>query len=146
VSTFVLGLGSGLEFATICPVNHRIALAWAGILGSSGVVLGALGAHALKGALAAAGTRDVWETAVTFQLVHAAALLGFAGWLRAAGAPPGRCAAWAVRLMILGTVLFSGSLYGLAFGGGRWLGPATPLGGLCLIAAWALAALAALAS
>jgi len=141
-----LGLGSGLEFATIGPVNHRIALAWAGILGASGIVLGALGAHALKGALDAAGTRGAWETAVMFQLVHAAALLGFAGWLRAAPAPAGPCAAWAARLMILGTLLFSGSLYGLAFGGPRWLGPATPLGGLALIAAWVLAALAALAS
>jgi uncharacterized membrane protein YgdD (TMEM256/DUF423 family) len=127
-------------------VNHRVALAWAGILGASGVVLGALGAHALKGALAAAGTRDVWETAVSFQLVHAAALLGFAGWLRAAPPPAGRCASWAVRLMVLGTLLFSGSLYGLAFGGPRLLGPATPLGGLALIAAWALAAFAGLGS
>jgi uncharacterized membrane protein YgdD (TMEM256/DUF423 family) len=141
-----LGLGSGLEFATICPVNHRVALAWAGILGGTGVVLGALGAHALKGALVAAGTRDAWETAVTFQLVHAAALLGFAGWLRSPPAPRSPCAPGAVRLMILGTILFSGSIYGLAFGGPRWLGPATPLGGLCLIAAWVLAGLAALAA
>jgi uncharacterized membrane protein YgdD (TMEM256/DUF423 family) len=127
-------------------MNHRVALGGAGVLGATGVVLGALGAHALKGDLEAAGTRDVWETAVSFQLVHAAALLGFAGWLRAAPAAPPRCAAWAVRLWIAGTVLFSGSLYGLAFGGPRWLGPATPLGGLSLIAAWALAACAALAA
>ncbi|MCY3746980.1 MAG: DUF423 domain-containing protein, partial [Acidobacteria bacterium] len=33
--------------------------------------------------------------------------------------------------------LFSGSLYWLALGGPSWLGPVTPLGGLCLIAAWA---------
>jgi uncharacterized membrane protein YgdD (TMEM256/DUF423 family) len=127
-------------------VNHRIALAWAGVLGATGVVMGALGAHALKGALEAAATRDVWETAVSFQLVHACALLGFAGWLRPAATPAGRCAAWSVRLFVAGTVLFSGSLYGLAFGGPRWLGPATPLGGLFLITAWALAACAALAS
>ncbi len=127
-------------------MNHRIALAWAGTLGATGVVLGALGAHALKGALVAAGTRDAWETAVTFQLVHACALLGFAGWLRPAGASVSRRAAWAVRLFVLGTALFSGSIYGMAFGGNHWLGPATPLGGLCLISAWALAAFAALAS
>jgi uncharacterized membrane protein YgdD (TMEM256/DUF423 family) len=127
-------------------VNHRTPLLWAGLLGSTGVILGALGAHALKAQLAAAGTHDAWETAVSFQLVHACALLGFAGWLRPAGAPVGRCAAWSVRLFVLGTLLFSGSLYGLSFGGPRWLGPATPLGGLSLIAAWALAAGAALAS
>jgi uncharacterized membrane protein YgdD (TMEM256/DUF423 family) len=127
-------------------MNHRTSLAWAGALGASGVVLGALGAHALKGALIAAGTRDAWETAVNVQLVHACALLGFAGWLRPAGTPVGSRAAWAVRLFVLGTVLFSGSIYGMAFGGQHWLGPATPLGGLCLIAAWILAACAALAS
>jgi uncharacterized membrane protein YgdD (TMEM256/DUF423 family) len=126
-------------------MHHRVALAWAGILGATGVVLGALGAHALKGALLAAGTRDVWETAVTFQLVHAAALLGFAGWLKPPGPPRNGCAAWAVRLLVAGTVLFSGSLYGLAFGAPRWLGPATPLGGLALIGGWILAACAAFA-
>ena len=127
-------------------MNHRIALAWAGILGATGVVLGALGAHTLKAALAARGSHDVWETAVIFQLVHAAALLGFAGWLRAAASPPRPCAAWAARLFVLGTVLFSGSLYALAFGGPLWLWPATPLGGLSLISAWVLAACAALAA
>jgi len=33
-------------------------------------------------------------------------------------------------------VLFSGSLYWLALGGPRWLGPVTPIGGLCFIAGW----------
>jgi uncharacterized membrane protein YgdD (TMEM256/DUF423 family) len=126
-------------------MHHRVALAWAGALGASGVILGALGAHALKASLAAAGTRDSWDTAVTFQLVHAAALLGFAGWLRAPAGPTPRSAQWAVRLWILGTLLFSGSIYCLALGGPRGVGPATPLGGLALIAAWVLAACAAFA-
>jgi uncharacterized membrane protein YgdD (TMEM256/DUF423 family) len=142
VSTFVLGLGSGLELATICTMNHRIALGWAGALGATGVVTGALGAHSLKAALLAAGTWDAWETATSFQLVHAAALLGFAGWLRASPAPAGKSAAWAVRLWVLGTLLFSGSIYGLSLGAPHWLGPVTPLGGLALISAWALAACA----
>jgi uncharacterized membrane protein YgdD (TMEM256/DUF423 family) len=135
----------GRNLQRSAPMNHRIALAWAGGLGAAGVVLGALGAHPLKAALVAGGNRDAWDTAVTFQLVHAAALLGFAGWLRSSPAPAGRCAAWAPRLWILGTLLFSGSIYGLAMGGPRLLGPATPLGGLALIAGWALAGLAALA-
>jgi uncharacterized membrane protein YgdD (TMEM256/DUF423 family) len=146
VSTFVLVLGSRPEFATIGRVNHRIALAWAGFLGAAGVATGAFGAHALRDRLDAAGMRDVWETAVRFQLLHAAALLGFAGWLRAPAGPGGRCSAWAVRLWVLGTVLFSGSLYALALGGPRWLGPVTPLGGAALIAAWAMAAAAAFAA
>jgi uncharacterized membrane protein YgdD (TMEM256/DUF423 family) len=138
-----LGLGSGLEIATIWPVNHRTALAWAGALGASGVVLGSLGAHALKGQLDAAGTREAWQTASTYQLLHAAALLGFAGWMRDPSLTPGQCAAWAVRLWVLGTLLFSGSVYALALGA-HGLGIVTPLGGLALIAGWVLAACAAL--
>ena len=125
-------------------MNNRTAVAWAGALGASGVALGAFGAHLLRASLDAAGTREVWETAVRYQLLHAVALLGFAGWARSADRPPGRSAAWTVRLWVAGTVLFSGSLYGLAMGGPRWLGPLTPLGGLSLIAGWVMASVAAL--
>jgi len=127
-------------------MHHRVALAWAGILGAAGVAAGAFGAHALRATLAAAGMRETWETAVRFQLVHAAALLGLAGWLRPSPGPDGRCAAWAGRLWVAGTALFSGSLYALALGGPRWLGPVTPLGGAALIAGWLFAAAAALAA
>jgi uncharacterized membrane protein YgdD (TMEM256/DUF423 family) len=127
-------------------MHHRFALAWAGLLGATGVVFGAFGAHALRATLLASGMHDVWETAVHFQLLHAAALLGFAAWLKAPPGPSGRCAAWTPRLFIVGTLLFSGSLYGLALGGPRWLGPVTPLGGLALIAGWVAAGCSALAS
>jgi uncharacterized membrane protein YgdD (TMEM256/DUF423 family) len=126
-------------------MNHRVALVWAGLLGATGVAAGAFGAHAMRGTLGAAGMREVWETAVRYQLLHAAALLGFAGWLRFAAKPGGRGAAWAVRLWVSGTALFSGSLYALALGGPRWLGPVTPIGGAALIAGWISAAAAALA-
>jgi uncharacterized membrane protein YgdD (TMEM256/DUF423 family) len=127
-------------------MHQRTALAWAGVLGATGVVTGAFGAHALRPTLDAAGTRDVWETAVRFQLVHAAALLGVAAWLRASPRPEPRPAVWAIRSWITGTVLFSGSLYALALGGPRWVGPVTPLGGLALIAGWVLVGCAALSA
>jgi uncharacterized membrane protein YgdD (TMEM256/DUF423 family) len=126
-------------------MNHRAALAWAGAVGASGVVLGAFGEHLLRGRLDAAGMREVWETAVRYQLLHAVALLGFAGWLKFPGGSAGTSARWTVRLWVAGAALFSGSLYGLALGGPRWLGPVTPIGGLCLIAGWVLAACSALA-
>jgi uncharacterized membrane protein YgdD (TMEM256/DUF423 family) len=85
--------------------------------------------------------REVWDTASRYQILHAAALLGFAAWLRPAERLAG--AAWTVRLWAAGTLLFSGSLYALALGGPRWLGPITPLGGACLIAGWVTAACAA---
>jgi uncharacterized membrane protein YgdD (TMEM256/DUF423 family) len=135
-----------LEFATIGSMSHRTALAWAGVLGATGVAAGAFGAHGLREVLGAAGMREVWETAVRFQILHAVALLGFAGWLKTPPGPLLRSAAWAVRLWVAGTALFSGSLYGLALGGPRWLGPLTPLGGAALIAGWAMAATAAFAA
>jgi uncharacterized membrane protein YgdD (TMEM256/DUF423 family) len=124
-------------------MNPRVALAWAGALGASGILMGAFGAHALKAMLDAAGTREAWQTASTYQLLHAAVLLGFAGWMREPAPAPGRCAAWAVRLWVAGTLLFSGSLYGLCLGAPHVLGILTPLGGLTLIAGWVLAACAA---
>jgi uncharacterized membrane protein YgdD (TMEM256/DUF423 family) len=108
--------------------------------------MGAFGAHALKASLEATGSLGVWETASRYQLVHASALLGFAGWLRSPPTPSGTCATWAVRLWAYGTVLFSGSLYGLALGAPHWLGAVTPLGGAALIAGWVLAAGAAFAA
>jgi uncharacterized membrane protein YgdD (TMEM256/DUF423 family) len=44
-------------------------------------------------------------------------------------------------LFVAGTLLFSGSLYGYALTQARWLGPVTPLGGLCFLAGWAALAL-----
>ena len=48
-----------------------------------------------------------------------------------------------VTLFALGVLVFSGSLYLLAITGVTQLGAVTPLGGLCLLAAWALLALEA---
>ncbi len=106
------------------------------MLGLLGVALGAFGAHALKNTLAARGSTDTWHTAVLYQLVHAVALLALASWRAGAGntittAPVAWC--W-----VAGVIFFSGSLYWLALGGPRLLGPVTPLGGLCFLAGWAL--------
>ena len=37
---------------------------------------------------------------------------------------------------LAGIILFSGSLYALALGGPRWLGPVTPIGGLAFVVGW----------
>jgi uncharacterized membrane protein YgdD (TMEM256/DUF423 family) len=120
----------------------RRTLTCGALLGASGVALGAFGAHALRARLDATGQRDVWDLASRYQLVHAVVLVAFAAWLRSAAAPPPPAAAWAVRLWTLGVVLFSGSLYWLSLFGARFVWPLTPLGGLALIAAWILAAVA----
>jgi len=103
----------------------------ASVLGTTGVALGAFGAHALKARLEAAQLAT-WSTAVEYHLLHAIALLALALY----GKATGRAVQPSAALFVAGIVLFSGSLYALALGGPRWLGPVTPLGGLCFLAGW----------
>jgi uncharacterized membrane protein YgdD (TMEM256/DUF423 family) len=127
-------------------MNQRTALAGAAALGATGVALGAFGAHGLQAALGAAGRKELWDTASRYQILHAAALLALASWIRAGGGAASRWEAWAARLWLAGTVLFSGSLYLLALGvPPRWIWPVTPIGGAGLIAGWIAAAAGAAA-
>ena len=105
------------------------------LLGAIGVGLGAFGAHALKARLQSAGTESAWDTAVQYHLLHAVVLLAIGLWSRFSPTLAGTLAigGW---LFFVGIVLFSGSLYCLALGGPRWLGPVTPLGGTALIVGW----------
>ena len=93
------------------------------------VVLGAFGAHTLRSTLELRGTLQTWQTAVLYHLIHAVALLVLALY----GAS-NRGAWW---LLFASILLFSGSLYAIALTNMRWLGPVTPLGGLCFLAGWA---------
>jgi uncharacterized membrane protein YgdD (TMEM256/DUF423 family) len=108
------------------------------------VALGAFGAHGLKDRLDPY-SMTVYEKAVLYHFLHAlgillVALLGRTGALSAAGQTR---VAW---LLLVGIVLFSGSLYVLAVSGVRALGAVTPLGGLAFIAGWLLLAYEALRS
>lgn len=104
------------------------------------VGFGAFGAHALRSRLDEYAL-SVFQTAVQYHFYHALALLAVgllalhqvdSALLRASG--------W---LFIVGTLVFSGSLYGLSLTGVRWLGAITPLGGLAFIAGWGCLAAAA---
>jgi len=107
------------------------------ILAGLSVMLGAFGAHSLKDRLTGKSL-DTFHTAQFYQFMHSIALvlvgililkLGENARLHKAG--------W---FFTAGIVLFSGSLYGLALGGPRFLGPMTPLGGLCFMTGWFLLA------
>lgn len=127
------------------PTPTRFPLLCAGLLGLTGIALGAFGAHALKATLVERGMTVVWDTGVKYHLLHAVALLALAAWTRAGGpAASGTLPAWIGRFWLAGTVLFSGSLYWLALGGPRWLGPVTPIGGVAFMVGWLLIAVAAL--
>ncbi len=117
-------------------MNHRTTLLSAGLLGATGVGLGAFGAHALRELLVERGMTTVWESAARYQLIHALALFITAAWLRSSKGAVQERLGWASVCWTAGTVLFSGSLYALALGGPRWMGPVTPLGGVALMAGW----------
>jgi uncharacterized membrane protein YgdD (TMEM256/DUF423 family) len=118
---------------------NRTAWMMACLFGFLAVAAGAFGAHALRARLGPE-MLAVWETAARYQMYHALALLAVA---MAAGRWPG--AGWTAAgwLFAAGILVFSGSLYLLAFTGTRWLGAITPIGGVCLLAGWAALALAA---
>jgi uncharacterized membrane protein YgdD (TMEM256/DUF423 family) len=104
------------------------------VFAAIGVLVGAFGAHALRGRLDAYGT-GIYERAVFYQFVHALGLLAV-GVARDAGALGAASANLAGALFVIGILVFSGSLYALALTGIRRLGAITPLGGLAFVAGW----------
>lgn len=114
-------------------------LVWAAAFGGLAVALGAFGAHGLEKITADEKILHAYQTAVQYQMYHALALLavaiGYNGfqqqWIK-----------WAAAAFIAGIILFSGSLYLitlLKINGSsalRYVGPLTPLGGVCFIAGW----------
>jgi uncharacterized membrane protein YgdD (TMEM256/DUF423 family) len=106
----------------------------AAVLCFMAVALGAFGAHGLRSILEAGGMLDVWNKAVFYQFIHAIALLVLALY--------GSVNRGACLLLLMGILLFSGSLYLLGLTNLRWLGAVTPFGGLCFLAGWAWLVLA----
>jgi uncharacterized membrane protein YgdD (TMEM256/DUF423 family) len=143
--------------------RYKIWLMTGAMFGCLGIILGAFGAHGLEDALKsqqldqrlAAMRSDSnepalsdttvarklanWETAARYQMYHAFGLL-------AVGFVACRRCGWAIHLagaaMTLGTLIFSGCLYALVLSGQTWLGMVVPIGGLLMIAGWALLAVA----
>lgn len=108
------------------------------LLLASGVVLGAFGAHALKGRLSP-DALVAYETAVRYQISLALA----AGLIAVLNDRLGSLS-WAFYLLVIGIVLFSGSIYALSSlpspsGLRTVLGPITPLGGTLMVIAFCLA-------
>jgi len=118
-------------------MTARTALVMGALFAFAAVGLGAFGAHALKARLTA-DALAIWQTAVLYHGWHALALFGVGAVLLAR--PDAAPFAWAAWLFAAGIVLFSGSLYALAFTGVKALGAITPVGGLLLLAGWLAAA------
>lgn len=110
----------------------------ASILMFLAVALGAFGSHALRGKLSDY-TLDVYKTAVLYHMIHALGLFAVA-WLSTMVTDPK--VNLAGIFMLVGIIIFSGSLYVLSVTGMKWLGAITPIGGLSFLAAWVLLFLA----
>jgi uncharacterized membrane protein YgdD (TMEM256/DUF423 family) len=117
----------------------RTWLVLAGLSGAAAVAMGAVGAHALAGDAIAAGLVD---KAARYQLIHALALFGVALWSERHGGWP---VVVAGGLFVLGTGLFCGSLYALAF---HLISstPLAPVGGSSFILGWVAVAIGGFAS
>lgn len=114
----------------------EIVLVSAALFGSSGILLGAFGAHALKSILHEKLQKS-FETGVKYQMYHAITLLVIGNYFNFTTSIE-KSVAW---FFILGTLLFSFSIYLLCLGAAKnikmkFLGPVTPLGGLLLFMGW----------
>ena len=115
-------------------MDARKTLALAGALIALATILGAFGAHALKAHLSP-DKLTVYETALRYHFFHALGLLAIGVLMRSVD---GELLRWSALLVLVGIILFSGSLYLLTFGAPRFLGVVTPLGGLALIVGWGM--------
>jgi uncharacterized membrane protein YgdD (TMEM256/DUF423 family) len=115
----------------------RRSLTLGALSGVIAVGAGAFGAHALRTRLTPE-MLAAFEAGARYQMYHALALV-------AIGLGPidgSKWVVWARQGFVVGTILFSGSLYLLALSGARWWGAVTPLGGLAFLAGWGCLAVA----
>jgi len=118
----------------------KIVLAITAVLGGLGVAFGALGAHKLEGVLNPSQL-ETWHTAVKYQMIHVLVIMIILLYGGAKMSLP-------ANFFLIGTLLFSGSLYLLSAkdalgldGLTKIIGPITPIGGLLLIVGWVILAI-----
>ena len=112
----------------------KLFLLLSAVSGFLGVSIGAFGAHGLESVLDPE-LMGTYQTGVEYQLFHTAALLGIG--ILSLQYPKAKALQLSGLMMVVGIVVFSGSLYLLALSGVSWLGAITPIGGVAFLAAWA---------
>jgi uncharacterized membrane protein YgdD (TMEM256/DUF423 family) len=118
----------------------QIFLSIAAISGGFSVAAGAFASHALREKISERSL-EIFEVGARYQMYHALALLLVAVLISRIPSPPTTLIAsgW---LLIIGTVIFSGSLYALSLTGMKILGAITPLGGVAFLLGWSALAIA----
>jgi uncharacterized membrane protein YgdD (TMEM256/DUF423 family) len=119
---------------------YKFFLQTGALMGLMGVAIGAFGAHGLAKILQKTGRVETFETAVKYQFYHALALV-LVGMLMQQLANVPEAQKWLTYSgysFLAGTLVFSGTLYVLCLSGITWLGAITPIGGVLMIAGWAM--------
>jgi uncharacterized membrane protein YgdD (TMEM256/DUF423 family) len=117
---------------------NEITLLFAAFYGMFAVIFGAFGAHALK-KIVSEDLQKSFETGVKYQMYHAIVLLVLSNRFAFTNAIETAI----VFCIVIGTFLFSFSIYGLVISSAknkklRFLGPITPIGGLLLVVGWGM--------
>jgi uncharacterized membrane protein YgdD (TMEM256/DUF423 family) len=120
---------------------NKFALLSGSVLGFLTVAIGAFGAHGLKNILESNNRMNTFETAVLYQAIHALALL-IVGIL--ASKMDSNLLSYSAYAFVIGTIIFSGSLYTLSITNITIFGAITPIGGLCFLVGWFMLFLAIL--
>jgi len=115
--------------------SRRNWMTLAAVGGFVAVAMGAFAAHGMRDPRA----QELLRTGASYGFMHAMATLACATFMQVGA----RRARLAPAFFLGGSVLFSGSLYALAFGAPRWVGAITPIGGLLFLAGWLVLAWAA---
>ncbi len=122
----------------------EVAKKWIGIgsiLVMLSVMIGAFGAHMLE-PIIGEDKISVYETGVQYHMIHALGIIVIGVIAKVFG--ESKLLAWSARLLFIGIILFSGSLYVLSISGIGPLGAITPFGGVSFIAGWVCLAVTAL--
>jgi uncharacterized membrane protein YgdD (TMEM256/DUF423 family) len=112
---------------------------WMTLAALGGFVAVAVGAFAAHGMADDPRAQELLRTGAMYGFMHTMATFASATFMQVGA----RRARFAPAFFLIGVVLFSGSLYALAFGAPRWVGAITPFGGLSFLAGWAVLAWAA---
>lgn len=107
------------------------------------VAIGAFGAHALEDILQKNNYEAVFETGVTYQMTHGLGIILIGILMSKNLLGPVKELKWAGNLLLLGVILFSGSLYVLSLTGIKILGAITPFGGVSFLVGWLFLIIAA---